>query len=99
MELHWDESDPNYSGTVDLYYQETEEQAYELAYVGFWRMEVDCLRLELFDGACYSVDGSFPVQIDSTGEYLYIEQDWETGVCPPFFGEEICCIDLARVYG
>lgn len=46
-----------------------------------------------------SVSGSFPVRMDPTGEYLYIEQDWETGVCPPFFGEETYCIDLTRSYG
>ena len=39
------------------------------------------------------------VRIDPTGDYLYIEQDWETGVCPPFFGEETYCIDLMRTYG
>ena len=99
MELHGDTSDPDYSGTVDLYYRESANQAYELFYVGAWRMEGDRLRLELFDGAFYSIEGSFPVEIDSTGEYLYIEQDWETGVYPPFLDENTCCIDLTRSYG
>lgn len=46
-----------------------------------------------------SVSGGFPVRIDPTGEDLYIEQDRETVVCPPFFGEKMICMDLMRSYG
>ena len=104
MDLNWGDSawggsaSPGYSGSVELYYHE-DGQAYELAYVGDWRMEDDCLRLELFDGAIYSVEGNFPVLIDPSGELLHMEQDRETGVCPPFFGEGDSCVDLMLLYG
>ena len=100
MEISWgDSKDPDYEGIVNLYQQPGDGQEYVLAYTGVWRMENGCLRLELSDGMGGSVSGSFPVRMDPTGDYLYIEQDWETGVCPPFFGEETCCIDLMRTYG
>ena len=99
MEFHWGDGAPDYDGTVDLYYQASEEQAYELAYIGEWRMEADCLRLDLYDGAMFCIDGSYPVRIDPSGEYLSIEADPETGVCPPFFPEGTSVMDLALVYG
>ena len=94
-----DSDDPDYEGIVSLYQQPEDGQEYVLAYTGVWRMESGCLQLELSDGMGGSVSGSFPVRMDPTGEYLCIEQDWETGVCPPFFGAETSCIDLARTYG
>ena len=100
MEISWgDSTKPDYEGIVNLYQQPEDGQEYVLAYTGVWRMENGCLRLELTDGMGGSVSGSFPVRMDPAGEYLCIEQDWETGVCPPFFGAETSCIDLARTYG
>ena len=100
MEISWgDSTKPDYEGIVNLYQQPEDGQEYVLAYTGVWRMENGCLRLELTDGMSGSVSGSFPVRMDPAGEYLCIEQDWETGVCPPFFGAETSCIDLARTYG
>ena len=100
MDISWgDSGDPDYEGVLSLYQQPEDGQEYVLAYTGVWRMENGCLRLELSDGIGGSVSGSFPVRMDPTGDYLYIEQDWETGVCPPFFGEETYCIDLMRTYG
>ena len=100
MEISWgDSNDPDHAGIVKLYYQPEEGQEYELAYTGVWRMENGCLHLELSDGMGGSVSGSFPVQIDPSGDYLYIQKDWETDVCPPFFSEKTDCIDLTRSYG
>lgn len=100
MEISWgDSTKPDYEGIVNLYQQPEDGQEYVLAYTGVWRMENGCLCLELSDGMGGSVSGSFPVRMDPAGEYLCIEQDWETGVCPPFFGAETSCIDLARTYG
>ena len=100
MEISWgDSDDPDYEGIVNLYQQPEDGQEYALAYTGVWRMESGCLHLEISDGIGGSVSGSFPVRMDPAGEYLYIEQDWETGVCLPFFGEETYCIDLTRTYG
>lgn len=104
MDLNWGDSAwggsalPGYSGSVELYYHE-EGQEYELTYVGDWYMEGDCLRLELFDGASYCIEGNFPVLISPSGDYLHMEQDRETGVCPPFFGQGNVCVDLSLLYG
>ena len=100
IEISWgDSGDPEYAGIVNLYHQPEDGQVYALLYTGVWRMEGDCLRMELSDGTGSSVSGSFPVQLDPSGDYLYIEQDRNTGVCPPFFGEERICMDLIRSYG
>lgn len=100
IEISWgDSGDPEYAGIVNLYHQPEDGQVYALAYTGVWRMEENCLRMELSDGMGSSVSGSFPVQIDPSGDYLYIEQDRNTGVCPPFFCEERICMDLIRSYG
>ena len=99
MEISWGDSDPDYSGRIDLYHQPEDGQEYAYSYSGIWRMEGDCLHLDLSDGAGTRMSGSFPVLIDPSGESLHIQQDRETGVCPPFFGEGMTCMDLIRAYG
>lgn len=99
MDFSWGDSDIAYSGIVNLYYQAETGQEYALAYSGVWRMEDDCLRLELSDGAGNSVNGSFPVLIDPSGEYLHIQQDRDTHICPPFFDEGVTAMELTLVYG
>lgn len=89
----------DYSGRIDLYHQPEDGQEYAYSYSGIWRMEGDCLYLDLSDGAGTRMSGSFPVLIDPSGESLHIQQDRETGVCPPFFGEGMTCMDLIRAYG
>lgn len=99
MEFGWGDSDPDYSGRIDLYHQPEDGQEYAYSYSGIWRMEGDCLYLDLSDGAGTRMSGRFPVLIDPSGEALHIQQDRETGVCPPFFGEGMTCMDLIRTYG
>ena len=99
IEFGWGDSDPDYSGRIDLYHQPEDGQEYAYSYSGIWRMEGDCLYLDLSDGAGTRMSGSFPVLIDPSGESLHIQQDRETGVCPPFFGEGMTCMDLIRAYG
>ena len=99
MEFGWGDSDPDYSGRIDLYHQPEDGQEYAYSYSGIWRMEGDCLYLDLSDDAGTRMSGSFPVLIDPSGESLHIQQDRETGVCPPFFGEGMTCMDLIRAYG
>lgn len=89
----------DYSGRIDLYHQPEDGQEYAYSYSGIWRMEGDSLYLDLSDGAGTRMSGSFPVLIDPSGESLHIQQDRETGVCPPFFGEGMTCMDLIRAYG
>lgn len=99
IELGWGDCAPDYSGSVELYHQAEEGQVYELVYSGVWRMENDCLHLELSDSEGVSVSGNFPVLIDPAGEHLHVWQDGETAVCPPFFGEGMTSADLTRTYG
>ena len=97
LELRRGNGDLGYSGTANLYYRENGEQ-YDIVYSGMWRMEKDCLRMELSDGDNY-IEGNFPVQINPSGEHLYIERDRETDVCPPFFGENMVSMELVLSYG
>lgn len=100
LQLHWGDGEPEYAGEAEIYYQPGPGQAYELFYFGNWRMEGDYLWLDLFDGACYCVEGLFPVLIDSYGENLQIQQ--EEGMSEgylPFFDEGVNYADLIRVYG
>lgn len=99
MDISWGDSGPNYSGLVELYYQAGDWQEYTLAYSGVWRMEGDCLRLELYDGAGVFLSGNFPVLIAPSGEYLHMQKDPKTHVCPPFFAEGMTCADLILTYG
>lgn len=99
MDISWGDSDPSYSGLVELYYQAGDWQEYTLAYSGVWRMEGDCLRLELYDGAGVFLSGNFPVLIAPSGEYLHVQRDPKTHVCPPFFAEGMTCADLILTYG
>ena len=99
MEFSWGDSHPDYAGTMNLYYQAEDGQEYKLAYSGVWRMENGCLRMELSDEEGNSIAGNFPARIDPFGEYLYIELDWESGVRPPFLGEDQYSIDLTQIYG
>ena len=99
VEFGWGDSDPDHSGRIDLYHQPEDGQEYAYSYSGIWRMEGDCLYLDLSDGAGTRMSGSFPVLIDPSGESLHIQQDRETGVCPLFFGEGMTCMDLIRAYG
>ena len=98
MELQWENADPDYSGAAELYYQAEKDQAYTLAYSGVWRMEEDCLHLEVFDSAGAGVIGNFPVRNNFAGETLNIRQDPETGVCPPFFGDGVSEMNLELEY-
>lgn len=99
MDISWGDSDPNHSGLVYLYHQAGDWQEYTLAYSGVWRMEGDCLRLELYDGAGVFLSGNFPVLIHPSGESLRVQEDPQTHVCPPFFAEGMTCADLILTYG
>lgn len=100
MELGKGNCDPNYAGTADLYYQFEDEQEYQLFYFGVWRMEGDCLRLELSAGMGTSASGSFPVLIDPSGDHLYIQQSKDGCYSrPPFFDDDMASMELTRSYG
>lgn len=99
MELGRGSCDPDYAGIADLYYQSEDGQEFQMLYSGVWRMEGDCLRLELSAGVGSSAGGSFPVLIDPSGDHLYIQQSRDGYTCPPFFGDDVTLMELTRSYG
>lgn len=99
MELGRGNCDPDYTGVADLYYRFEDGQEYQLFYSGVWRMEGDCLRLELSAGVGTSASGSFPVLIDPSGDYLQIQKSRDGYTCPPFFDDDMTFMELTRIYG
>ena len=96
------DENPDYAGTAELYHQFEDRQEYQLLYYGVWRMEEDCLQLIISTGVGNTPsDGSglFPVWIDPSGDYLYIQQDRDNGMCPPFFEDGMSSAELIRSYG
>lgn len=92
-------SDPDYSGKAELLYQDTDGAEYKSAYSGVWRMENDCLRLELSAGVGTSLSGSFPVYIDLSGEHLMLHRDGATHAGLPFFDDDANYMELTLSYG
>lgn len=99
LELHYSDGDPDYAGAAELYFQATDGQEYQLAYSGVWRMEMDCLYLELSAGVGTSVSGNFPVLVNPAGENLLIEQDRDTNARLPFFDNGATSMELTLSYG
>ena len=100
MEMSWgDSGDPNYSGVVTLFYQESAGQLYELCYSGVWRMEGNRLCMKFQPSSDICIQGRYPVVIDSSGENLHVEADPETYSCPPFFADDMLYRDLTLTYG
>lgn len=96
------DENPDYAGTAELYCQFEDGQEYQLLYYGVWKMVDDCLQLIVSTGVGNTPsDGSgvFPVLIDPSGEYLYIQQDRDNGMCPPFFEDGVTSTVLTRSYG
>lgn len=74
-------------------------QEYQTAYSGAWRMENDCLRLELSAGVGTSLSGSFPVYIDLSGEHLMLHWDGAAHAGLPFFADDANYMELTLSYG
>ena len=96
------DENPDYAGTAELYCQLEDGQENQLHYYGHAKMMDDCLQLIVSTGVGNTPsDGSgiFPVLIDPSGEYLYIQQDRDNGMCPPFFEDGVTSTVLTRSYG
>lgn len=61
LELHYGDCDPDYAGLANLYEYYNGQK--NLQFFGVWRMEDDCLRLDMSAGVGSSLSGSFPVLI------------------------------------
>lgn len=98
MDLQRGSADPEFFGTALLYHWSGDGEETPPAWQGVWRMEDDCLRLEISAEAGDGVCGSFPVLVDPSGEHLFIQQA-DDGTCPPFFDEDMTAMELTFSYG
>ena len=67
-------------------------------YSGVWRMEDDCLRLDLSAGVGTSLSGSFPILISPSGEEMHFQRS-RSGEGVPFLPDGIDAIELTRSCG
>ena len=93
LELHYGDCDPDYAGLANLYEYYNGQK--NLQFFGVWRMEDDCLRLDMSAGVGSSLSGSFPVLISPSGEYLYFQRS-RIGEGMPFLrnGEDSTTLSL-----
>ena len=63
MSLHYGDCDPDYAGIAELYHRFEDNTELTRVFSGVWRMEDDCLRLDLSAGVGSSLSGSFPILI------------------------------------
>lgn len=50
MDLHYGDCDPDYAGIAELYHRFEDNTELTRVFSGVWRMEDDCLRLDLSAG-------------------------------------------------
>ena len=98
LDLHYDDSNPAYAGTADLYHYFEGDAELTMVYSGVWRMEDDCLRLELSDDAGTSYNGSFPILVSPSGEEMYFQRS-RTGEGMPFLMDDCDSVGLTRSVG
>lgn len=85
-----DDSAPYYAGLVDIYQMPADGTEYS----GVWKMDDECLYLQIIDGVGNVTKGRYPVALSPSAEELYIWEDPKSGIKPVFFGEE----DIAAMY-
>ena len=98
MDLHYGDCDPDYAGIAELYHRFEDNTELTPVYSGVWRMEDDCLRLDLSAGVGSSLSGSFPILISPSGEEMYFQRS-RSGEGVPFLPDDMDSIDLTRSYG
>ena len=98
MELRCGECSPDYAGVADLYHRFEADADLTRVYSGVWRMEDDCLRLEVSDDAGNTVSGSFPILISPSGEEMHFQRS-RSGEGVPFLPDGVDTIELALSYG
>ena len=98
MNLHYGDCDPDYAGIAELYHRFEDNTELTRVFSGVWRMEDDCLRLDLSAGVGSSLSGSFPILISPSGEEMHFQRS-RSGEGVPFLPDDMDSIDLARSYG
>ena len=90
--------DPDYAGIAELYHRFEDNTELTRVFSGVWRMEDDCLRLDLSAGVGSSLSGSFPILISPSGEEMHFQRS-RSGEGVPFLPDNTDSIDLTRSYG
>lgn len=98
VELHYGNCDPEYAGIARLYCKLEDQEEFTLAFTGGWRMEENCLRMELSNHAGNTWGGAYPVLISQSGDELYVQKS-DIGSVPPFFAEGEEAMELIHSYG
>lgn len=98
MSLHYGDCDPDYAGIAELYHSFEDNTELTRVFSGVWRMEDDCLRLDLSAGVGSSLSGSFPILISPSGEEMHFQRS-RSGEGVPFLPDDMDSIDLTRSYG
>ena len=97
LELSYGNCDPDYAGIAKLHCRFEGNAGHTLLYHGVWRMEDDCLRLELSAGVSTSLSGSFPILISPSGEELYFQRS-RSGEGMPFLTDDMDSAGLTLIY-
>ena len=98
MDLRYGGCDPDYAGIAELYHRFEDNVEMTQVYSGVWRMEDDCLRLDLSAGVGTSLSGSFPILISPSGEEMHFQRS-RSGEGVPFLPDGIDAIELTRSCG
>ena len=98
MDLRYGGCDPEYAGIAELYHRFEDNTELTRVFSGVWRMEDDCLRLELSAGTGTSLSGSFPILISPSGEEMHFQRS-RSGEGVPFLSDDMDSIELIRSYG
>jgi hypothetical protein len=97
LELSYGNCDPDYAGIAKLHCRFEGNAGHTLLYHGVWRMEDDCLRLELSAGVGTSLSGSFPILISPSGDELYFQRS-RSGEGMPFLMDDMDSAGLTLIY-
>ena len=98
LDLHYGDCDPDYAGIAKLYHRFEDNTDMTLFYSGVWRMEDDCLRLDLSAGVGTSLSGSFPILVSPSGEEMYFQRS-RSGEGMPFLEDGMDSIGLVLSVG
>lgn len=95
LDLAYGNCDPAYAGIAKLYnFAESTNPAFH----GVWRMNGDCLELEMSAGVGTSLSGCFPICISPSGEEMYFHRS-SIGGGMPFLPYDMDAVYLTYSYG
>ncbi len=98
LELCYGDCGPEYAGTAELRRFLAGDVDLTMLFSGVWRMEDDCLWLDVStdDGTVFR--GSFPILLSPSGEQMHFQRA-RSGEGMPFLPDGVDTVDLTRSYG